>query len=80
MQSDCRGSSFGGTETERCRNWKHSERCYRQATKWLSAAKPLCYSQIGGLIIATFTTLLLVPVLYSIFVLDLKLIKWGASE
>jgi len=42
--------------------------------------KPLCYSQIGGLTIATFTTLLLVPVLYSIFVLDLRLIKWGASE
>ena len=26
--------------------------------------------------IATFITLLLVPVLYSIFVLDLKLIRW----
>jgi multidrug efflux pump subunit AcrB len=39
--------------------------------------EPLCYAQIGGLTIATFVTLLLVPVLYSIFVLDLKLIKWG---
>ena len=38
--------------------------------------EPLCYAQIGGLSIATFITLLLVPVLYSIFVLDLKLIKW----
>jgi multidrug efflux pump subunit AcrB len=38
--------------------------------------EPLCYAQIGGLTIATFVTLLLVPVLYSIFVLDLKLIRW----
>src|ERR1700688_574536 len=38
--------------------------------------KPLCYAQIGGLAVATFITLLLVPVFYSIFVLDLKLIKW----
>ncbi|HWR35913.1 MAG TPA: efflux RND transporter permease subunit [Clostridia bacterium] len=39
--------------------------------------EPLCYAQIGGLTIATFVTLILVPVLYSIFVLDLKLIKWS---
>jgi hypothetical protein len=26
--------------------------------------------------VATFVTLLLVPVMYSIFVLDLKLVKW----
>ena len=38
--------------------------------------EPLCYAQIGGLTVATFVTLILVPVLYSIFVLDLKLIKW----
>jgi multidrug efflux pump subunit AcrB len=38
--------------------------------------EPLCYAQIGGLIIATFITLLLVPVIYAIFVLDLKLVKW----
>jgi multidrug efflux pump subunit AcrB len=38
--------------------------------------EPMCYSQIGGLTAATFITLLLVPVIYSIFVLDLKLIKW----
>ena len=41
--------------------------------------EPLCYAQIGGLTIATFITLLLVPVIYSIFVLDLKLIKWESS-
>lgn len=41
--------------------------------------EPLCYAQIGGLTIATFVTLILVPVLYSIFVLDLKLIRWEES-
>ena len=38
--------------------------------------EPLCYAQIGGLSIATFIELLLVPVMYGIFVLDLKVIKW----
>jgi multidrug efflux pump subunit AcrB len=38
--------------------------------------QPLCYAQIGGLTIATFLTLLLVPVIYTIVVKDLKLIKW----
>jgi multidrug efflux pump subunit AcrB len=42
--------------------------------------KPLCYAQIGGLAVATFITLLLVPVFYSIFVLDLKWIKWEVAE
>jgi multidrug efflux pump subunit AcrB len=42
--------------------------------------EPLCYAQIGGLTVATFVTLLLVPVLYAIFVLDLKLVKWEGSE
>jgi multidrug efflux pump subunit AcrB len=42
--------------------------------------KPLCYAQIGGLAVATFITLLLVPVFYAIFVLDLKWIKWETSE
>jgi multidrug efflux pump subunit AcrB len=43
--------------------------------------QPLCYAQIGGLGVATFITLLLVPVLYSIFVLDLKIVQWeGSSE
>ncbi|MEO6239294.1 MAG: efflux RND transporter permease subunit [Vicinamibacterales bacterium] len=38
----------------------------------------LCYTQIGGLTVATFVTLILVPVLYAIFVLDLGIIKWEA--
>jgi len=41
--------------------------------------QPLCYAQIGGLAVATFITLLLVPVLYSIFVLDLKIIRWDTA-
>jgi len=42
--------------------------------------EPLCYAQIGGLCVATVITLLLVPVLYAIFVLDLKWVKWGRPE
>jgi len=42
--------------------------------------QPLCYAQIGGLAVATFITLLLVPVFYSIFVFDLKWIKWEVAE
>jgi hypothetical protein len=42
--------------------------------------EPMCYAQIGGLSVATFITLLLVPVIYSIFVLDLKLVKWEKTE
>jgi len=42
--------------------------------------QPLCYAQIGGLTVATFITLLMVPVLYSIFVLDLKILTWDAKE
>jgi hypothetical protein len=34
---------------------------------------------MGGMMVATFITLLLVPVIYSIFVLDLKLIKWETT-
>jgi hypothetical protein len=30
--------------------------------------------------VATFITLLLVPVLYAIFVLDLKILKWETKE
>jgi len=41
--------------------------------------EPMCYAQMGGMMVATFVTLLLVPVIYSIFVLDLKLIKWEAT-
>ncbi len=42
--------------------------------------QPLCYAQIGGLTVATFVTLLMVPVLYSIFVLDLKILSWDTKE
>lgn len=42
--------------------------------------QPLCYTQIGGLAVATFITLLLVPVLYAIFVMDLKILKWETKE
>jgi multidrug efflux pump subunit AcrB len=42
--------------------------------------EPLCYAQIGGLTVATFITLLLVPVIYSIFVLDLKLVRWEQKK
>jgi multidrug efflux pump subunit AcrB len=42
--------------------------------------EPLCYAQIGGLIVATFITLLLVPVIYAIFVLDLKIVKWETAK
>jgi hypothetical protein len=38
--------------------------------------QPLCYAQIGGLAVATFITLLLVAVLSSIAVMDLKIVKW----
>ena len=41
---------------------------------------PLCYAQIGGLTAATFVTLLLVPVLYSICVRDLKIIDWETKK
>src|SRR5262249_230315 len=42
--------------------------------------EPLCYAQIGGLTVATFVTLLIVPVIYAVFVLDLKLVKWETHE
>jgi multidrug efflux pump subunit AcrB len=38
--------------------------------------EPMCYAQIGGLTAATFVTLLLVPVIYAVFVKDLKLVAW----
>jgi multidrug efflux pump subunit AcrB len=40
----------------------------------------LCYAQIGGLIVATAITLLMVPVIYAIAVLDLHIIKWPGVE
>ena len=42
--------------------------------------QPLCYAQIGGVALATVVTLLLVPVVYSFFVLDLKWVKWITIE
>ena len=42
--------------------------------------KPLCYAQIGGLLVATVVTKLQVPVMYAIFVLDLKVLEWRAVE
>jgi multidrug efflux pump subunit AcrB len=42
--------------------------------------EPLCYAQIGGLAVATVITLLLVPVFYSIAVLDLKIVKWEPGK
>ena len=41
--------------------------------------EPLGYTHISGLSVATFLELLLVPVLYAVFVLDLKLITWEAK-
>jgi multidrug efflux pump subunit AcrB len=38
--------------------------------------EPLCWVQIGGLSFATVITLVIVPILYAIFVLDLRLIRW----
>ena len=42
--------------------------------------KPLCYAQIGGLLVATVVTKLQVPVMYAIFVLDFKILKWETPE
>ena len=41
--------------------------------------EPMCYAQIGGLSAATIITLLLVPIMYSICVLDLKIIRWDET-
>jgi multidrug efflux pump subunit AcrB len=42
--------------------------------------QPLCYTQIGGLAVATFITLLLVPVLYAIFVIGSEDSQVGNKE
>lgn len=39
----------------------------------------MCYAQIGGLSVATFVTLGLVPVLYAVAVLDRGLVRWTAA-
>ncbi|HMF76519.1 MAG TPA: efflux RND transporter permease subunit [Bryobacteraceae bacterium] len=38
--------------------------------------EPLCYAQIAGLLVSTTITLLLVPVVYAVFVMDLKWVRW----
>ena len=40
--------------------------------------EPLCYTQIGGLMVATMVTLILVPVIYTICVVDLKILAWDS--
>ncbi len=42
--------------------------------------EPLCYTQIGGLLVANFITKLLVPAVYAICVLDFKIIKWEGEK
>jgi len=42
--------------------------------------EPLCYAQIGGLSIATGITLVLVPLMYTVFVRDLRIVRWDAEE
>jgi multidrug efflux pump subunit AcrB len=37
--------------------------------------EPLCYAQIGGLSVAAFVTLLIVPVIYAIAAMDLKIVR-----
>jgi multidrug efflux pump subunit AcrB len=41
--------------------------------------EPMCYAQIGGLTVATFVTLIVVPVLYAICVRDLKIVSWNET-
>jgi multidrug efflux pump subunit AcrB len=40
--------------------------------------EPLCYVQIVGLLTATLVTLGIVPILYVLFVEDLRLVRWAA--
>jgi multidrug efflux pump subunit AcrB len=40
----------------------------------------LCYVQMGGLTVATIGTLALVPVLYTIAVRDLKIVRWDVKH
>jgi hypothetical protein len=41
---------------------------------------PLCLAQIGGLTVATCMTLVLVPTLYAVFVIDLQWITWTEDQ
>lgn len=42
--------------------------------------EPMCYVQIAGMLVATVVTLVLVPVLYVIFVEDLRLVRWQVDS
>jgi multidrug efflux pump subunit AcrB len=42
--------------------------------------EPMCYVQIVGLLAATLVTKVVVPVLYVMFVEDLKIIRWDSPE
>ena len=42
--------------------------------------EPMCYVQIAGLLVATVVTLGIVPVVYVVFVENLKLIRWEPQE
>ncbi|MHB8974654.1 MAG: efflux RND transporter permease subunit [Pirellulaceae bacterium] len=42
--------------------------------------EPMCYVQIVGLLAATLVTKVVVPVLYVLFVEDLKIIRWDSPE
>ena len=42
--------------------------------------EPLCYAQIGGLLLAAIVTLLLVPTIYAYVVLDLSWITWKVGR
>ena len=52
-------------------------------SRWPTATRSTCVSGFIGtlccLILTAFIILLLVPVLYAIFVLDLKLVKWETT-
>jgi Cu/Ag efflux pump CusA len=54
--------------------------CFLSNSKGARSGNPSAYAEIGGLAVATFITLLLVPVFHSIFVLDLKWIKWETTD
>lgn len=42
--------------------------------------EPMCYVQIAGMLVATLVTLVIVPVLYVIFVEDLRLVRWEVES
>ncbi|MGO9111305.1 MAG: efflux RND transporter permease subunit [Thermoguttaceae bacterium] len=42
--------------------------------------EPMCYVQIAGLLLATLVTLGIVPVVYVLFVENLKIIRWEPQE